>query len=219
MRSERRECGAKIERRRRGARSEATKRFTRRKPNPIVHSNGTNTSSLMTRYALRSVTSTLDKNPVFTATFFGSTLQSYMCTSLTQEWFQEGDHILVQGSPGSSVYFVKSGSVEVTHSGAPLGVLPPGSYFGEAPLLFPSALQPLSFVSTTPSSAFEWKISAFFKCLEHFPDLREVMELVLEQKMKRLGMESWKDRARMGKKDVQKERIRQLTTLFEGRQG
>ena len=162
-----------------------------------------------------SVTSTLDKNPVFTASFFGSTLQMYMCTSLTQEWFQEGDHILVQGAPGSSVYFVKSGSVEVNHSGAPLGVLPPGSYFGEAPLLFPSALQPLTFVSTTPSSAFEWKISAFFKCLEQFPDLREVMELVLEQKMRRLGMESWKDRARLGKNDVQKERIRQLTTLFE----
>jgi len=162
-----------------------------------------------------SVTSTLDKNPVFTASFFGSTLQVYMCTSLTQEWFQEGDHILVQGAPGSSVYFVKSGSVEVNHSGAPLGVLPPGSYFGEAPLLFPSALQPLTFVSATPSSAFEWKISAFFKCLEQFPDLREVMELVLEQKMRRLGMESWKDRARLGKKDVQKERIRQLTTLFE----
>ena len=64
-----------------------------------------------------SVTSTLNKNPVFTSSFFGTTLQNFICTSMTQEWFQDGDLILVQGSPGSSMYFVKSGSVEVRDSG------------------------------------------------------------------------------------------------------
>ena len=97
----------------------------------------------------------------------------------------------------------------------PQGVLPPGSYFGEAPLLFPSALQPFSFVSTAPSSAFEWPSASFFKCLQYFPDLGEVMELVLEQKMKRLGFSNWKDKGGDKEERVQKERLRQLRHLFE----
>lgn len=49
--------------------------------------------------------------------------------------YKEGEFIFRQGDDATALFIVKSGEVEVIKDGNPLGIVPPGSYFGENALL------------------------------------------------------------------------------------
>jgi len=52
-----------------------------------------------------------------------------------ESYFQPGQIIVTQGTPGQAFYLILSGSVEILRDGTSLGAFGPGDFFGEMSLL------------------------------------------------------------------------------------
>mmetsp|Transcript_18985 Transcript_18985/g.35246 ORF Transcript_18985/g.35246 Transcript_18985/m.35246 type:complete len:587 (+) Transcript_18985:142-1902(+) len=158
--------------------------------------------------------SLLSKNPIFNASFFPKNLQDNVASKLVPEWHTSEEIICREGDLPTGLWFVKSGSVEITCDGEKLGQCQPGSFFGEG--LISNCLEPLTYTTGADNSTVLFKLSreAYLEVVKFHPDLLEILVLVCQQKMKKLNMEDWK-KDRSDSAQLQKERVAQLKQLFD----
>ncbi len=110
--------------------------------------------------------------------------------TMVEEEFGEGETIFAQGEPGTHVYVIKSGEVEVVHT-KPGGisevvkVLGPGDHFGEMALL---GRAPRNATIRTISPVHVFKLSGgnFAALYTTLPGVREQFTKVMETRLEEL---------------------------------
>ncbi|XP_028411787.1 potassium/sodium hyperpolarization-activated cyclic nucleotide-gated channel 2-like [Dendronephthya gigantea] len=107
---------------------------------------------------------------------------SAIITKLRFEVFLEGDIIIREGTIGTEMYFLREGSVEIRTNDDLQNVLNDGSYFGEICLLT-NARRIASVIATSTCDTFVLSTSDFHEVLEDFPEMREKMEKVAEERL------------------------------------
>jgi len=94
--------------------------------------------------------------------------------------YQEGDIIVTEGEPGSSLFLIVSGAVKVFTRGnkgehIPLAELGPGDFFGEVSLLT-GRPRTATITAKTHVNAIELPRDSMLKIIEEHPEVRKVLE-------------------------------------------
>ncbi|XP_064454824.1 potassium/sodium hyperpolarization-activated cyclic nucleotide-gated channel 1-like isoform X2 [Ornithodoros turicata] len=108
---------------------------------------------------------------------------SDMATRLRYEFFQPGDVIIKEGTLGTKMYFIQTGTVKIVlHGGQFLGTLSEGAYFGEICLLTKTRRN-ASIVAETYCDMFSLSSEHFNEVLLQYPQMRSSIESLANQRI------------------------------------
>ena len=93
-----------------------------------------------------------------------------LAAEFVERHFDEGASIATEGADGLNFFIVASGAASVTVRGDQVGVLGPGSAFGEVALVDKSA-RTATVTATTPMVAYALPIWSFRPFVEERPEL------------------------------------------------
>ncbi|KAI8849088.1 cyclic nucleotide-binding-like protein [Chytridium lagenaria] len=107
---------------------------------------------------------------------------------VTIEHYVAGNNVFVQGDQGDAMFFISQGTVDIVVGGNKVGALGEGAFFGEVALLDAA---PRSATITASSSVELVRLgkSDLELILEDFPDVRERMKEVYQERLKRIERE------------------------------
>ena len=98
-------------------------------------------------------------------------------------FFQPGQIVVTQGTPGQAFYMITSGQVEILRDGRSLGAFGPGDFFGEMSLLDSAprsaTIRALSDVSCLMLSSWDFK-----SLLEQHPSIAIKLLEVLSRRLR-----------------------------------
>lgn len=105
-------------------------------------------------------------------------------TGVAQEsFFQPGQVIVTQGTPGQAFYMILAGRVEILRDGVSLGAFGPGDFFGEMSLLDSAprsaTIRALDHVSCLMLSSWDFKA-----LLERHPSIATKLLEVLSRRLR-----------------------------------
>ncbi len=126
----------------------------------------------------------LEASALFAA-FSGDALREIL-TSTALRSFREGDIIVTEGEPGSSLFLIVSGHVKVftrdEHGGhIPLAELGPGDFFGEVSLLT-GRPRTATITAKEPVIAIELAKESIDRIAETHPEVRTILEEFYEKR-------------------------------------
>ena len=126
----------------------------------------------------------LEASALFAA-FSGEALQEVLRSTALRS-FQEGDIIVTEGEPGSSLFLIVSGHVKVftkDENGGhiPLAQLGPGDFFGEVSLLT-GRPRTATITAREPVMAIELAKESIDRIAETHPEVRSVLEEFYERR-------------------------------------
>jgi len=105
-------------------------------------------------------------------------------TGVAQEsYFQPGQIVVTQGTPGQAFYLILSGRVEILRDGTSLGAFGPGDFFGEMSLLdsAPRSATIKAIDETTCLMLSSWDFKAL---LERHPSIAIKLLEVLSRRLR-----------------------------------
>ena len=112
---------------------------------------------------------------------------SAVVSKLQFEVYQPGDCVIQEGTLGSKMYFIQTGSVDVIISnGTCVAQLSEGSYFGEICLLA-KVRRTATIKAETFCNMYSLDQADFSQVLNEFPQMRETMETVARERLDKLG--------------------------------
>ncbi|XP_076322830.1 potassium/sodium hyperpolarization-activated cyclic nucleotide-gated channel 2-like isoform X2 [Tachypleus tridentatus] len=122
--------------------------------------------------------------------FFSNADQNFVndvVTKLHYEVFQPNDIIIKEGTPGSKMYFIQEGIVDIVMSNGDVATsLSDGSYFGEICLLT-NTRRVASVRAETYCHLFSLSVGHFNAVLDMFPVMRRTMESVAAERLNKIG--------------------------------
>ena len=96
-------------------------------------------------------------------------------------FYKHGDSIVTEGEMGSSMYFICTGSVDVSsQTGKVLGSLVSGDYFGESSVVLLDQPRSTNIVARTPCSCFELHRASLDQLQLEFPYAVKQMEEIVQ---------------------------------------
>lgn len=98
-------------------------------------------------------------------------------------FFQPGQIIVTQGTPGHAFYLILSGSVEILRDGTSLGAFGPGDFFGEMSLL-DQAPRSATIRAIDPTSCLMLSSWDFKAVLERNPSIAIKLLEVLSRRLR-----------------------------------
>jgi CRP-like cAMP-binding protein len=100
-----------------------------------------------------------------------------------ESFFQPGQIIVTQGTPGQAFYMITSGRVEIVRDGVSLGAFGPGDFFGEMSLLDAAprsaTIRAIEEVACLMLSSWDFK-----SLLEHHPSIAIKLLEVLSRRLR-----------------------------------
>jgi CRP-like cAMP-binding protein len=100
-----------------------------------------------------------------------------------QSYFQPGQIIVTQGTPGQAFYLIADGRVEILRDGVSLGAFGPGDFFGEMSLL-DSAPRSATIRAIEPVSCLMLSSWDFKALLERHPSIAVKLLEVLSRRLR-----------------------------------
>ncbi|KAI9335328.1 cyclic nucleotide-binding-like protein [Obelidium mucronatum] len=111
-----------------------------------------------------------------------------IATALVPCYFVTGDILFTQGQPGTEMYFILNGSVNVVVQGVAVATLNEGSFFGEIALM---ANIPRTATIQAAASCLLYRLTraAFTSILEEFEDVKHRVDVIYQQRMEKIRIE------------------------------
>jgi len=123
----------------------------------------------------------LSRVPIFASC---TTEEIRAVSSVAQEsYFQPGQIIVTQGTPGQAFYLILSGRVEILRGGTSLGAFGPGEFFGEMSLL-ESAPRSATIKAIEVTACLMLSSWDFKALLEHHPSIAIKLLEVLSRRLR-----------------------------------
>ncbi|KAI9344939.1 cyclic nucleotide-binding-like protein [Obelidium mucronatum] len=111
-----------------------------------------------------------------------------IASALVPCYFVAGDFLFTQGQPGSEMFFIQHGNVNVLVQGKHVATLNEGSFFGEIALI---ANIPRTATIQAASSCMLYRLTriAFTAILDEFEDVKRTVEVIYRQRMDKIKIE------------------------------
>ncbi|KAI9335327.1 cyclic nucleotide-binding-like protein [Obelidium mucronatum] len=111
-----------------------------------------------------------------------------IATALVPCYFVAGDVLFTQGQPGSEMFFIQQGSVNVLVQEKVVATLYEGSFFGEIALI---ANIPRTATIQAASSCMLYRLTraAFTSILDEFEDVKRTVDVIYRQRMEKIRAE------------------------------
>ncbi|XP_075259017.1 potassium/sodium hyperpolarization-activated cyclic nucleotide-gated channel 3-like isoform X2 [Convolutriloba macropyga] len=112
---------------------------------------------------------------------------SAVVAKLKFEVYQPGDYVITEGSIGTKMYFIQTGTLDViTREGSVVAQLTDGAYFGEICLLA-KLKRTASVKADTFCNLYSLEYSDFHSVLGEFEEMRNTIEQVARDRLKKIG--------------------------------
>jgi CRP-like cAMP-binding protein len=112
-----------------------------------------------------------------------------------------GKTLVTQGEPGREFFVIVSGKAEATRGGIPIGVLGPGTFFGEMSLL-ESKPRVATVTTTEPTSVLVLTAREFDSLVERMPAVDRKILVVLAERLREIEERYVPVEARVVSKDI-----------------
>ncbi|KAJ3236456.1 anaphase-promoting complex subunit Hcn1 [Chytriomyces hyalinus] len=107
---------------------------------------------------------------------------------LEEQTYPAKTYIIREGEEGRHMYFLLTGTLEVSVQGRPVATISEGSFFGEMALIA-QIPRTASIMTKTPCCAYSLSASAFSSIIERFPQVSRRISIISEERMKKIEEE------------------------------